>query len=328
MRAVLFNGVRKKLKYSEIASPKPNKDEVLVRVLFCGLNHLDLLISQGKRTGPKNFPHILGSEIVGIDMSNNKTVAVYPWNFCGSCKMCRKGFENMCDVGGTIGRTSWGGYAEYVAVPKKNLVRIPEGLSLEKVCAVVLAGITANHLIERAKIKEGAKVLLTGATGGVGTVALQILKNKKCEIICTTSHKNKTPLLKKLGAKYVVLTKNMVEEIKKLYPEGLDFVIDLMGGTVWSDAVQLLGKNGTITFCATTLEEPVGLQLGSVFQRQLNILGSYGGTREDLKKVISFIKKGILNPVIDSVYSLKDASKAQKKLEQQKIFGKILLKVS
>lgn len=330
MKAVLLTGIGgfKKLKFSQVETPKPKSNETLVKVLYCGLNHLDLLVRQGKRLGPKSFPHILGSEIVGIDIQTGDKVAVYPWTFCEICKMCKKGFENMCANGGTIGRTNFGGYAEYMVVPKRNLVKISAGLKDQEVCALVLAGITAYHLIERAGIKNGSNVLVTGATGGVGTSVVQILRSKKCKIICTTSHKNKTVLLKKLGAAYVVSVENMVSEIKKLYPQGLDYVIDLMGGSVWSNAVQLLSKNGTISFCATTLEEPGTLNIGSVFARQLNIFGSYGGTRKDLEAVLDLLKRDILKPVIDSIYSLNEIARAHQKLEEQKIFGKIILKIS
>ena len=93
------------LKIVESDKPKLKNGEVLVKVAFCGFNHLDLLIRSGKRPGPKSFPHVLGSEIVGTTESGQK-VAVYPWTFCGECQPCRSGHENICDNGGTIGRTS------------------------------------------------------------------------------------------------------------------------------------------------------------------------------------------------------------------------------
>lgn len=311
MKAVLLTGIGgvEKLKVSEVNIPEPKSNEVLIKVLFCGVNHLDVLIRSGKRPGPTSFPHILGSEIVGQAVNGDK-VAVYPWTADG----------------GTIGRTSWGGYAQFVTVPKKNLVKIPAGLKLEEVCALTLAGTTAYHLIERGKIENKSRVLVTGATGGVGTAVIQILKSKECEIICSTSHKNKTPLLKKIGAGRIVSAKNMVSEIKKLYPYGIEYAIDLVGGSVWSEAIELLSKNGTMIFCATSKEEKGELNIGSVFSRELNILGSSGGTLENLQAVLSLLRKGILKPVIDSILPLKDAAVAHQKIENQQMFGKILLK--
>lgn len=306
MQAVVQTGIGgiNKLKLTSLDIPKPKKDEVLVKVLYCGVNHLDVLIRSGKRPGPKSFPHILGSEIVGE--VNGQKVAVYPWT----------------KDGGTIGRTCWGGYAQFVAVPKRNVVKIPAGLKLEEVCAITLAGTTAYHLVERAKIKNKSRVLVTGATGGVGTALIQILKNKKCQIIAVTSHQNKIPYLRKLGADQVILTKNMVSQ------KGLAYAIDLVGGDVWSKAIETLGKDGTLVFCAISREEKGEVNIGSVFARQLNVLGSSGGSLEDLKAVLSLLGKGILKPVIDSILPLKDAAVAHQKIDSQQIFGKILLKIN
>lgn len=338
MKAVLLTkiGTAGNLIYKSIYTPRPSKDEALLKVAYCGINHLDLLIAQGKRPGPKRFPHILGSEIVGIvkSLGNNKTqfkigdtVTVYPWLFCGKCHQCTTGNENICDNSGTVGRTSWGGYAQYVVVLVQNLVKIPQDLSLEKVCAVTLTGTTAIHLIDRAKIKERSLVLVTGATGGVGTVVIQLLKDKHCKIICSTSHNSKKDLLKKLGVDYIVKTNTLISEVKNLFPSGVDHVIDMMGGNVWSDAVEVLVKNGTLVFCATTLDGLGAVNIGSAFSRQINIVGSYGGRLQDLKESVILLEKGVIKPVIDSVYPLSETKAALEKLENQKVFGKILLKV-
>ena len=306
MQAVVQTGIGgvNKLRLISLDIPSPKKDEVLIKVLYCGINHLDVLIRSGKRPGPKSLPHILGSEIVG-QTQDGKKVVVYPW----------------LQDGGTIGRTCWGGYAEYAAVPKRNLVKIPSGLKLAEVCALALAGTTAHHLIKRAKIKDKSKVLVTGATGGVGTAVLQILKSKKCQIIAATSHKNKISLLKKLGADKVILTKNMVSQ------KGLPYAIDLVGGAVWSKVLETLGKNGTMVFCATSKQEKGQVNIGSAFSRELNILGSSGGTIDDLKAVLNLLGSRALKPVIDSMYPLKEVAAAHQKMEKQQIFGKILLQV-
>lgn len=336
MKAVLLTkiGIANNLLYKSIDIPRAAENEALIKVSYCGINHLDLLIKEGKRPGPKVFPHILGSEIVGIvkSLGNNKTqfkigdtVTVYPWLFCGKCHQCTTGNENICDNSGTVGRTSWGGYAQYVVVLVQNLVKIPQDLSLEKVCAVTLTGTTAVHLIDRAKIKDNSSVLVTGATGGVGTVVIQLLKHKKCTIFSTTSHDNKKNQLTKLGVDHIVSTENLISEVKQVNPFGVEYVIDLMGASVWSNAIEVLAKNGTLVFCATTLDEFGTVNIGSAFSRQINILGSYGGTIKDLKKVLKLLEKRTIQPVIDSVYLLSKTSEALDKLNKQKVFGKILL---
>ena len=336
MNAVILSGIGAidKLVYTSIPTPQPKADEASVKVEYCGINHLDLLIRQGKRPGIPAFPHILGSEIVGTieklhsnndQFSTGGRVAIYPWTFCGKCTPCKSGNEQICDTGGTFGRTRWGGYTQYVTAPIKNLIKIPNMLPLDDVCAITLAGTTAHHLITRANITEKSTVLVTGATGGVGTIVIQLLKNKKCTVVCTTSSKKKINTLKKLGVDYVVSTETIGSDVKKIFPDGVDFAIDMMGGIVWSQALTTLSKNGTMVFCATTLDDPGIVNIGNAFSRQLNILGSYGGSRKDLKAALHLLKSGIIKPVIHSIYSLKDAPVAQQLLEKQKIFGKVLL---
>src|SRR5574341_1941033 len=254
MHAALLTkiGEETSLKFSSVAIPKHGKDEALVRIMYCGVNHLDLLIKQGKRIGPKRFPHVLGSEVVGIieslssgakGLKTGDTVAVYPWTFCGKCRFCISGNENICETGGTMGRTTWGGYAQYIVVPIRNLIKLPKNLSVASVCAVTLAGTTAHHLIDRANIRSKSVVLVTGATGGVGTAVIQLLKHRSCTIIASTSHKKKIFLLKKLGVSLIVPTDRLVETIKNVYPQGVPYVIDIMGGSVWSSATEVVAKN-------------------------------------------------------------------------------------
>lgn len=335
MQAVVFNQIGKHdvLNYTTIETPKPKSDEALVKVLYCGINHLDILIRQGKRPGIPSFPHILGSEIAGVvetgagEFQKGDHVVVYPWTFCGKCEECKNGNEQMCDKGGTFGRTRWGGYAEYIVVPQRNLIKISASAPLEEICAVTLAGTTAHHLIERANLKEKSTVLVTGATGGVGTALIQLLKQKVCTIIAATSDEKKKKQLKTLGVDHVVSTKTMVDEILQLFPQGINYTFDLVGGKVWSQALKTLGKNGTITFCATSLEENGEVEIGKTFAKQLNILGSYGGSKKDLEAVIKLVENGTLKPVIHQILPLEEAKKAHEIIEKQNVFGKVLLKI-
>ncbi|OGG18126.1 hypothetical protein A3D78_00725 [Candidatus Gottesmanbacteria bacterium RIFCSPHIGHO2_02_FULL_39_14] len=320
MKAVVLTktGSLTNLKQADLAKPVIQNGEALVKIEYCGVNHLDLLIIEGKRPVSGKFPLILGSEVTGREVKTGEKVAIYPWIFCGQCEFCKKGQENICNQGGTFGRTRQGGYAEYISVPKQNLIKIDKNTDTKKICAVTLSAITAWHMIKRAKIPDKATVLINGATGGVGTTAIQILKNKKCQVIARTSHNQKVGLLKKLGADTVLLN---------TFPENVLFIIDAMGGRVWTKSVEILAKNGTLVFCATTLTDPGIINIGKAFSKQLNILGSYGGTIKDIKEVIKMVKTGIIKPVIDSIYPLEKVPEALKRLQEQKAFGKILIKI-
>lgn len=337
MKAVILTGIGgiNSLSFSSVDTPLLQKNHALIKVSFCGINHLDVLIREGKRAGSEKFPHILGSEVVGeiVKLESSKNfkigdkVAVYPWTFDETCIQCKNGNQNICEKMGTIGRTTWGGYAEYVLVPVKNLLKISSSADESKICAGILAGTTAIHLIERAGIKNNSPVLITGATGGVGTLVLQILRKKKCRIAVATSHPEKAKLILELGADFVVSVKNLSAEVKQIFPQGVEYAIDMVGGDTWSKALEALGKNGTMVFCATSKEKSGIINIGNAFSKQLNILGSYGGTFRNFKMAVKLIEKGELSPVIDSIIPLKDAAKAHQKIEEQKVFGKILLKI-
>lgn len=338
MKASVLTGITgvEKLQLQEIGIPQISKKQALIKVFYCGVNHLDLLIHEGRRPGPKTFPHILGSEIVGTienidpghpNFKKGDIVAIYPWTFCGNCPSCKRGNMNICDSGGTIGRTSWGGYAEYVVVPQENLVKVTYNKSLKDICGLILAGTTAHHLINRANVQHDSTVLVTGATGGVGTIVLQLLKNMNCKIITSTSHPEKAKSLKGLGAEHIVSNDNLINEVKSLVPAGVHHAIDIIGGKVWSDVIQVLGKNATMAFCATTREDVGEIQIGKAFSQELNIHGSYGGTISDLKTILDLYYEGKITPVIDSTFSLKDAVFTHEKMDQQTHFGKILLKI-
>lgn len=318
-------GGLEKIQYQSIETPKPKNGETLLKVLYCGVNHLDVLIRQGKRPGPQNFPHILGSEIVGEIVETGEIVCVYPWIFCGTCQQCKLGNENICDNGGTFGRTRWGGYAEYVTVPQKNIAILPENVSLQDAVSTILAGTTAYHLIKRAGVIPNSTVLVTGTTGGVGTAVIQLLKHQNCHIVCATSHPEKKKKLQELGVDRIVATSTMVDEILSFYPQGVEYAIDIVGGSIWSKALETLGKNGTLVFCSTSLEEPGVVHIGKAFNKQVNILGSYGGTKKHMEEVLTLLSQKILSPVIDSIFPLQEAQKAHEKIETQNLFGKILL---
>lgn len=336
MHAILLTDIGNKyrLRYSQVPTPNIGKDEALVKIAYCGVNHLDLLIASGKRIGPKKLPHILGSEIVGTiekissSTTYNKgdTVAVYPWNFCGTCELCMRGNEQLCENGGTIGRTCWGGYAEYVRVPVHNLVKISKKLSLELLSAVILAGTTAYHLIQRAGVTEKDTVLVTGATGGVGLLVIQLLQAMHCHIIAVSSSPEKISKLKKMGVDVVLETSALGVQAAVLYPRGFDRIIDIMGGSVWSEAVKLLAKRGTISFCATTLADSGVVGIGRCFSSEANIHGSYGGSRNDLLAVIRLLSLGVIHPIIHSTILLPNAATGLSLLENRCSFGKVTIK--
>ncbi len=321
------------LKSSSLPMPELQQGTALIQVEYCGVNHLDHLIRIGRRPGPTVFPHVLGSEITGriekipdnSAFTVGQRVAVYPWTFCGECEQCRNGQEQICDKGGTIGRTSWGGYAEYVRVPLDNLIPYNESLDSKMVCAGVLAGTTAIHLIERANVLPQSTVLVTGATGGVGTLLIQLLRHLNCRVLAVTSSETKKEYLNNLGVEKIYSIVDFQTTVRSDFPKGVDSVIDIMGGSVWSRALTTLKKNGTMAYCSTTLDGDGAVPVGLSFSNQWNIHGSYGGNREHLSQYIEYLDKGILNPSLFKVFPIEQAQEAHTLIAEKRVSGKLLL---
>lgn len=232
----------------------------------------------------------------------------------------------MCVSGGLFGKTRPGGFAQYVCVPESHLIPLPYSIKDKDAAAIVLAGTTAVNLVNSAEISDGKSVLVTGATGGVGTLLLQMLKNKLCTVIASTSNPSKCAILKKLGASHIISTDNLLKEVLERFPNGVDRVIDIMGGTVWSQGVKVLAKNGVLVFCSTTLPESGTVELAPAFFRQISIKGVNGGSLNELKSALKLLQNNTIRPVIDSVYPLTDAAQAIQKISRQKGEGKILIR--
>ena len=147
-----------------------------------------------------------------------------------------------------------------------------------------------------------------------------------CTIVAVTSSVHKIERLKKIGVNTIIDTDKLLEQSTILFPNGFDHVIEIMGGDVWSESVKVLAKGGVMSFCSTTLDGPGAVHIGNAFAREINIHGSYGGTKKDLHVALELLQQGVLAPVIDSMVSLKNAATALEKLQSKRVFGKVIVK--
>jgi len=216
MKAVLLHehGAIENLKYEEFPTPEPKSDEVLVKVKGVALNHLDLFVRRGLPGLKLEMPHILGSDISGTIselgpvvsqdiLTEGQDVVIDPGLYCGTCEFCCQGQHSLCNTYGILGEHKRGGYAEFIAVPASHVIPIPKTspIDLLNLAAIPLTFMTAYHmLMDRAKIKIGEDVLITGISGGVALAALQIAKTVGARIFVTSSSDDKLQQAKELGA--------------------------------------------------------------------------------------------------------------------------------
>jgi NADPH:quinone reductase-like Zn-dependent oxidoreductase len=340
VKAVLFreHGGPEKLSYEELPVPKLGPQDVLIRVKACALNHLDLWVRQGSSAYAVPLPHVGGSDVsgtveqVGIQVegiSVGTRVFVSPGISCWNCEFCLAGRDNMCRTYNLLGARMHGGYAEYVKVPYRNALPIPENITFEQAAAFPLVSVTASHMLfALAGLQPGETVLVMGAGSGVGMMAVQLAKLTGARVITTVGSDDKIPKAVILGADAVINhAKEQISERVKLLTEGrgVDVVVEHIGPEVWDSGLESLSKGGRLITCGATTGGDVTLNLRSVFSRQLTIKGSYMGTRAELVKVAELIGQKRLMAVIDRTFPLREARVAQELMTSRRFFGKIVL---
>ncbi|MBI3840760.1 MAG: zinc-binding dehydrogenase [Thaumarchaeota archaeon] len=342
MKAVRFHahGGPGVLKYEEAPDPKPDSDEAVVRVRACALNRLDIWARNGLPNVEIALPHISGSDIAGeIDwvpeeekeFRRGDQVIVNPGLGCGRCEKCLLGRDNQCRYYTIIGYGTDGGYAELVKVPRRNLVRKPEGMGFEDAAAFPLVFLTAYHmLVTKASLEAGETVLVLGAGSGVGSAAIQVAKMNGAEVIATAGGPEKLEKAKGLGADHVIdhRRQDVLAEVRRITGKrGVDVVVEHVGKATWDGSVKALAKGGRLVLCGATTGAEVVTDLRYVYNRELTIYGSYMASKGELLKVVELVSAGRLRPVVDSVFPLEKAAGAQSKMEGGGHFGKIVLKV-
>ncbi len=342
MKAVLFreHGGPDKLSYEDLPMPTIAVGEVLVRVKACALNHLDIWIRQGNPAYPIPLPHVSGSDVAGVveqvgaqaeGVAVGERVFVSPGISCWRCEFCLAGRDNFCRTYSLLGAMTHGGYAEYVKVPFRNVLPMPENLTFEQAAAFPLVSVMASHMLfALAGLQHGETVLIMGAGSGVGSMAVQLAKLAGARVITTVGSDEKIPKAVVLGADAVINhSQEKVAERVKLLTEGkgVDVVVEHIGPEVWEMCLASLAKGGRLITCGATTGSEVTLDLRYVYSRQFTIKGSYMGTRAELAKAAELVGQKRLIAVIDRTYPLREARAAQELMLSRKLFGKIVLAV-
>ena len=324
------------LTYEDVPDPQPRKDQVLVRIRACAMNHLDIWVRKGL-PGVK-LPHILGSDMAGevveageyaSGCKPGQRVLIAPMYFCGHCAKCVAGLQNQCREFTVLGNGVDGGDCELIAVPAANVLPIPDSLDFNQAASVPLVFLTAWHmLVGRAGLRPGQTVLILGGGSGVGTAAIQIAKLFHSRVIATAGDESKLEKARALGTDYGInhYKQKISEEVRKITDkQGVDIVIEHVGAATWEESLKSLKNAGTLVTCGATTGPSVGLDLRHLFARQLSLLGSYMGTMGELYEVLGHVFAGRLKPVVDRVFLLKDTRAAHEYLETSQMFGKVVL---
>ncbi|HEV8580824.1 MAG TPA: NAD(P)H-quinone oxidoreductase [Thermoanaerobaculia bacterium] len=303
----------------DLPDPTPGPGEVLVAVEAAGLNHADVLQLRGLYPPPPGESTVPGLECAGVVVEAEKGS---PW---------QPGARVMALVGG-------GAHASRAAIPAGQLMPVPDNLSLVEGAAIPEAGLTAwTNLVVEGSLQAGETVLVTGATGGMGSFAVQLARELGARVLAAGRSRERLELLRGLGIEEVCLEGgDLARQVREATGgRGADLVIDFTGGPGFSSHLGALVERGRLVLVGLVSGRQAEVDLGAVLSRRLSIVGSVLRPRlrdEKARLTADFaafalprLRDGRLRPVVDRTFPLERAAEAYKAFERGGVFGKIIL---
>ena len=340
MKAAIFKkpGLEN-LEIKECADPELTDHEVLIRVKVAGINPIDYFVVSGKhgiKSGPrlesKPLPHIPGAEISGMvervgnhvkGLNEGDRVVVYSRLFDGTCDLCLNSSEMLCKNGGLIGVVSNGGFAEYIAVPEKNVFKIPNDMSWDIAASLSVTALTPFHALKEASLRINESLLVFGASGNTGMIAIQLGKKMGAKVIAVTSKS----WIKEFGADHITTYDKMIEEVKEFTQGNMAAVVlNTLGADTWDKSLDAIGDNGRWVTFGTLTGAEVKLNLQSLYTKQIKLMGTTGGSRKEFKEIIDNSKE--LKIKVWKKFKLEEAKEALQALFEKEREGRIMLNIS
>ncbi|OGO48328.1 MAG: hypothetical protein A2W37_08245 [Chloroflexi bacterium RBG_16_63_12] len=343
MKAAFFrtHGGPEVMEYGDLPAPQPGAGEVLVQIKAAAMNRVDKWVRDGWPGLKLELPHIPGSDGAGVvaevgpgrppgsPLQPGDRVVINTSVGCGTCDFCAAGQDNLCSQWHLLGETTRGTDAEFVAVPERQLLRLPDDFPFEQAAAAALVFQTAWHsLVTRGQLRAGETVLVVGAGGGVNTASIQIAKLAGCTVYVVGSDAAKCARAEALGAD-VTIDSSQDDWGRKVYQltnkRGVDVVVDNVGAATMMTSLRCARKGGRILTVGNTAGAKFEFDNRYMFGKHLSLIGSTMSTRADFAAVMGLVFAGKLKPVIDAAFPLSDIRAAHERLERGEVFGKIVL---
>ncbi|MCY3410939.1 MAG: zinc-binding dehydrogenase [Candidatus Heimdallarchaeota archaeon] len=343
MRAAVFHehGPATNLKIEEIQEPNMGDHEVKIAVKAFSLNRLDIWTRKGSPVLKIPLPHIGASDFageviaIGKDVKNVQVgdrVVVNPGVSCKKCERCLNNQQSECIKFSMIGEHHWGGAAEIAVVPSSNVMIIPEHITYTTAAASPVTVMTSYRMIyKKLRLQRGELILIIGATGGVGTIAVKMAKILGAKVIALGSNQENMKRLQDIGADFVInyheneWPKQVYSLAKSHDKKGVDAVFDSVGEQVFESAVRALGKGGRYVTCGATSGTQGKLNLAMTFWNQISIMGSTMASDDEFIEAMNLVFDEKLIPEIDVALPFEKIQEAHELLEDGKRFGKIVL---
>jgi NADPH:quinone reductase-like Zn-dependent oxidoreductase len=327
--------------FGDVQPPQAGPGEVLLSVRAAALNGLDFWVMRGWPALKLRFPHVLGCDGAGVvaevgadvaDFQVGQRVAVDPTVNCGLCEYCRSGRGHMCRRFAILGEHLPGFYAQYIAVPARNLLALPDGFPFTEAAAASLVFVTAWHsLIKRGGLRAGEEVLIVGAGGGVNTAAIQIARLAGAgKVYVVGSDDEKLATAQALGADVLIdrRKEDWSAAVHRLTNRrGVDVVVDNVGAATFQMSLRALAKGGRLLTVGNTSGPKFEFDNRLMFGKHLSIIGSTMGPHQDYVEVMQLIFAGKLRPVIGAIYPLREGIAALERMQAGDFIGKLVLEI-
>jgi len=338
--AVLETRGRDGLFLRDVAVPARRAGEVLLRVHAAGLNRVDLYMRDNGVGITHRLPMTIGVEAAGVvveaepgsGLKAGQKAVVYSNAFCGACRYCLAGDQPLCLRAHIMGEHRDGGFAEYLVMPERCVLPLPDHANLAEAGALLAAYLTAwRMLFGKRALRPGETVLVAGVGGGVAVACLQLARHAGARVLVTSSSDTKLERAASLGSSGGInyRREKVAKRVMELTGgEGVDMVIDSSGAASWDDSLRSLRRGGRLVTCGATTGSNPPADLQRIFIRQLEVYGSTGGSIEECRQLIALFTAGGIKPVIDRRFSLADLPAAFERLERGEQFGKLVVTIA
>lgn len=317
---------------TDFPDPEPGDGDVVLRVRAASLNYHDVFTRRGMPGIRIQMPAIMGLDVAGEIVGLGPGVT--GWQL--GDRVVGDPINRI--EGGLTGETIHGGLAGYCRLRAHQLVRIPDGVSFEQAAALPCAYGTARHMmVTNGHVAAGEKVLILGASGGVGVCCVQLAKLAGATVIAATSSEEKAARLRALGADHIIdyAKEDFVQAVYDRFGKparrgagidrGVDVVVNYTGGDTWTKSLRILRVGGRLLTCGATAGYDPKEDIRYIWTFELQVLGSNGWARNDITALLDLVREGKLEAVVDETFPLERAAEALDRIENRQVFGKLVV---
>jgi alcohol dehydrogenase len=313
----------------DFPDPVATNDHVVIRVKATSFNYHDVFTVRGMPGIKVPLPMIIGLDMAGEVLEVGGGVD-------GWKRGDRVLVNPLNRQKGLMGEMMHGGLAEKCLVAQHQLIRMPDGVTFEEAASLPVAYGTAHRmLVTHKSVKSGDKVIVLGASGGVGTGCVLLAKMLGAEVVACASSADKIQRLKELGADHVInyqetdFSKWAVEKYgkpqRRTYEGGVDVVINFTGGDTWAPTLRCVKRGGKVLVCGATAGYDPKEDLRYIWSFELQVIGSNSFYDDNLQALLGLIQEGRMKPVIDKVLPLERAAEGLRLIESREVFGKVVV---